>query len=321
MMSRQLEAARRYMDWGWTVVPVEYRQKKPDWVNVTKDNAHKYFPPNKEMNIAVLLGPASGGLADVDLDCPEAIALAPYYLPGTARFGRETAKASHWLFKVSECAPVFCAKDEKGDVLVELRCATEGSKVSTVFPPSTHKDTGEAIEWADKAIPIECPIGHDELLACVKRLAVACLILRHAGQGAVDRWRQYNETPRLPESVKKQLRALMGIKPPPTLPPRRTILASDSLFDAYNRAHQRDWGEPGKGTCPICKHQDCFGRLPEIPSRWSCFSLGHPDGWGVRGDRCTTGDAVDVDAFERFSGMDPKRARMTLIEEQRKGAA
>ena len=318
-MSRQLEAARLYMGWGWAVVPVEYRQKKTDWPNVTKDNVHKHFPPNKEMNIAVLLGPASGGLADVDLDCPEAIALAPYYLPNTARFGRETAKASHWLFEVSECAPTFQAKDEKGNVLVELRCATEGGKVSTVFPPSTHKETGEAIEWDRQSLPVRFLIEHDELLAVVRDLAGACLILRHAGQAAVDRWQQHNEVPRLPESVEKQLRVLMGIKPPPTLPPKRTILASDSLFDAYNRAHQRDWGNPG-GDCPICKHKTCFGRLPKDPWRWACFSASHPDGWGVRGPQCTTGDAVDVDAFERFSGMDPKRARLTLIEEQRKGA-
>jgi hypothetical protein len=37
----------------------------------------------------VILGPPSSGLTDIDLDCPEAIGLASYFLPRTgAVFGR-----------------------------------------------------------------------------------------------------------------------------------------------------------------------------------------------------------------------------------------
>ena len=44
-------------------------------------------------NIGILLGSLSGGVVDVDLDCPEAIAIAPIVLPQTVTFGREYEEA------------------------------------------------------------------------------------------------------------------------------------------------------------------------------------------------------------------------------------
>jgi hypothetical protein len=50
-------------------------------------------------NVGIVLGPSSQGLTDVDLDCVEAIAIAPYILPRTeAIFGRASKRASHWLY-------------------------------------------------------------------------------------------------------------------------------------------------------------------------------------------------------------------------------
>ena len=44
-----------------------------------------------EQNIGVLLGDPSGHTVDVDLDCPEALALAGWFLPPTGcKFGRLT---------------------------------------------------------------------------------------------------------------------------------------------------------------------------------------------------------------------------------------
>ena len=63
---------------------------------------------------------------------------------------------------------------------------------------------------------------------------------------------------------------------------------------AYNSAHAREWPHSG-GDCPICGHKECFGRLPDAPSRWVCFSSDHRD-VGVRGEGCWHGDALDVDA-------------------------
>ena len=54
-----------------------------------------------ESNVGLGLGKASGGLADVDLDCPEAVQLASRFLPPTrmriARGGIET----HRFFRVA----------------------------------------------------------------------------------------------------------------------------------------------------------------------------------------------------------------------------
>ena len=50
-------------------------------------------------NIGVLLGEPSGWLIDVDLDCDEAVALAPKFLPPTgATSGRPGKPASHWWY-------------------------------------------------------------------------------------------------------------------------------------------------------------------------------------------------------------------------------
>ena len=85
------------------------------------------FPEGRAMNIGVLLGDASGGLADGDLDCPEAIALAPVFLPPTRTFGRESKPRSHWLY-IAKGAPTVKFEDPAGKgMLVELR-ANGGNK-------------------------------------------------------------------------------------------------------------------------------------------------------------------------------------------------
>ena len=44
-------------------------------------------------NAGVLLGEASRGLVDVDLDCPEAVRWAPVVLPATLAFGRASNRS------------------------------------------------------------------------------------------------------------------------------------------------------------------------------------------------------------------------------------
>ena len=74
-------------DNNWTPVPVPFRQKGPmikDWpaLRLTEQTAPQYFG-NGPVNIGVILGAASGHLTDVDLDCPEALAVAAAMLPPT----------------------------------------------------------------------------------------------------------------------------------------------------------------------------------------------------------------------------------------------
>src|SRR5690606_21611920 len=66
---------------------------------------------------------------------------------------------------------------------------------------------------------------------------------------------------------------------------------------AYSRDRALDWGTPGAGQCPACLHRECFGRLPEQPHRWACWSASHgADGAGVgiaSPAGCWHGDAAD----------------------------
>ena len=92
-----LSVALSYIvDERWAVVPIAYREKAPKgpmaegWqkLRIGADDASRYFNGAKQ-NIGVILGEASHGLTDIDLDCDEAVRAAPYMLPKTRSFGRE----------------------------------------------------------------------------------------------------------------------------------------------------------------------------------------------------------------------------------------
>src|SRR4051794_33921000 len=97
------DTAIRYIRRGWNPVPVPHRAKRPTddgWQKriIDEASAPRYFN-GKAQNVGVILGPTSQGLTDIDLDCREAIDLAPYFLPRTdAIFGRASKPASHWLY-------------------------------------------------------------------------------------------------------------------------------------------------------------------------------------------------------------------------------
>src|SRR5215207_5714967 len=98
-----LNTAVRYIRRGWNPVPVRFKEKVPtgnDWQRrtITEQSAPQFFT-GEPQNIGVILGPTSGGLTDVDLDAPEAIAVAPYLRPEThAVFGRAGKPESHYLY-------------------------------------------------------------------------------------------------------------------------------------------------------------------------------------------------------------------------------
>jgi putative DNA primase/helicase len=181
-----LDIALGYIARGWSPVPIPYRQKRPvleDWpsLRITAATASNYFN-GQPQNIGIILGEASGGLADVDLDCPEAIAVAGYLLPRTdAIFGRPSARDAHRLYRVtepSEKAVEVLDDPDRFDGksrLVELRRGGDNG-AQTVFPGSTHKETGEAITWETTGEPSEADA--DDLVRRVKLVAAAALLAR-----------------------------------------------------------------------------------------------------------------------------------------------
>ncbi len=96
------EAARRYIQRGFAPVPVPSCKKGPvrkGWQHYRAKEADLDADFAEPSNIGILLGEPSGWLVDVDLDCDEAVELAPKYLPATGmKSGREGRPVSHWWF-------------------------------------------------------------------------------------------------------------------------------------------------------------------------------------------------------------------------------
>jgi Bifunctional DNA primase/polymerase, N-terminal len=139
-----LDIALEYIDRGWSPVPVPHKSKAPldkGWPAkvVTEENAHRYFN-GEAQNIGVRLGGLSGGLADIDLDCAEAIAAAAAFLPGTRTFGRASKRLSHWLFKTDLAATedvatiTFTDTQKPAKVILEIRIGGGGKGGANGLP-------------------------------------------------------------------------------------------------------------------------------------------------------------------------------------------
>ncbi|MFN7021951.1 MAG: DUF3987 domain-containing protein [Phycisphaerales bacterium] len=177
-----LDAARWYRSRGYALIPVPASTKVPvlaGWqeLRLTDDDLPRHF--NGSGNLGLLLGEPSGWLVDVDLDCDEAVALAPEFLPPTgAKSGRPGKPASHWWY-VCEGAKTRKHQDPVSKkMIVELR----STGAQTVVGPSIHP-SGEPYD------PVEgepARIDHAELAAAVAALAEAVLERRGRKSRSLD---------------------------------------------------------------------------------------------------------------------------------------
>src|SRR3954451_25078043 len=118
--------ARGYLVRGWAPLPVPRGAKAPTlpgWqknkIKTAADVSRHFDDPS---NIGILLGTASAGLTDADLDCEEAVRLANGYLPGTAStFGRLSKPRSHRLYVASGITRETFADHESRELYLELR--------------------------------------------------------------------------------------------------------------------------------------------------------------------------------------------------------
>jgi RecA-family ATPase len=179
-----LNVALKYINRGWNPVPIPHGTKAPQQAGwhtrlIDAASAPQYFN-GSEMNVGVMLGPNSHGLTDIDLDCAEAIAIAPYLLPPTrAIFGRPSKRASHWLYYTnlaltSEAAALQYRDPQSKAMLLELRMGGDRG-AHTVFPGSTH-ESGEPITWDEDGEPASADA--DDLRRRVRALAACALIAR-----------------------------------------------------------------------------------------------------------------------------------------------
>ncbi|MAG36329.1 MAG: hypothetical protein CL878_08805 [Dehalococcoidia bacterium] len=181
-----VDAALAYARRGWAPIVVPRGQKSPkrrggQKQRLTEDDIPKHFGGSAK-NVGVLLGEPSGGLVDVDLDTPEAVLLAPYFLPKTgARFGRPSNPNSHWLYQCDSPPRTERYADPLGGtMLVELR--SDGCQ--TIFPPSVHP-SGEQVAWEQYGEPASC--DGSELRRRVGMLgAAALLVCQYPAAGSRD---------------------------------------------------------------------------------------------------------------------------------------
>jgi hypothetical protein len=186
----RLDAARDFKRRGWQPIPILTREKGPKLPGWGKhrfalDELPAYF--GGEGNLGVILGPPSGELVDVDLDCEEALKLADLYLPPTAaEFGRQSKPRSHRLYIAPGTVHEAFADPLDGTTLLELRAqGRDGGCHQTVFPPSVHP-SGEPIEWASAIIAPAVVETKPLRLVCVY-LAIGCLLARYVSEHIASR--------------------------------------------------------------------------------------------------------------------------------------
>jgi hypothetical protein len=173
--------AERYLRRGLSVVPIPEGRKRPvipSWqtLRLRLEELNRYFN-GRPQNIGILLGEPSGWVVDVDLDAPEAVELAPLFLPSTLKSGREGAQRSHWWYR-SEGARTERWKDTDGVTLLELR----STGCQTVVEPSIHPEGDRYLWHHDKGSPggyaAIAQVAREELIGGCRLLATAALVAR-----------------------------------------------------------------------------------------------------------------------------------------------
>lgn len=175
--------ALEYLERGWQPVKFEAGTKGPrekNWPD-KRYTAEQIPAAFDGQNVGLLLGPASGGLVDVDFDDPLALHCALSFLPPTAcSFGRASKPRSH-AFYICEDVPAakgsLKLEDPEHGCLLELRAQPNHQ---TMCPPSMHPD-GERLEWNRCEDPARVPYA--ELGKLVRKAGAAALIAHRLGTG------------------------------------------------------------------------------------------------------------------------------------------
>lgn len=185
------DVARDFLQRGWKPVPVPINQKAPRnnaWqtLPITEANVEHNF--DLDDNVGLQLGSCSNGLTDVDIDCPEALALADLILPATgAIFGRQSKPGAHRLYVTDLCTtekkaaiqfrePPGLSANGRPVMLVELRIGAGEKGAQTIAPGSVHP-SGEEVRWDNEGDPTSVSGSH--LKTAATELAVAAFLVRH----------------------------------------------------------------------------------------------------------------------------------------------
>jgi hypothetical protein len=175
---------RDYLQRRLAPIPVPLGKKRPvvkGWekLRVTPENVDDHF--TDDQNTGILNGEPSEGLADVDCDAPEAVALAAEFLPPTeCVFGRPSKPRSHFEYRSAEPLKTvqFEVTEPAGDgktkptMIVERR----STGTQTIWPDSMHPD-GERVRFDQDGEP--GVVSAATLRAAVLALAICALLARY----------------------------------------------------------------------------------------------------------------------------------------------
>lgn len=217
-----LNAAFAYTTRGLRVVPIPAGTKGiftkgwEKWRLGFEDLPQHFNGASGAGNIGIMLGEPSGGLVDVDLDCPEAIELADEFLPPTSVVtGRPSAPRSHrWYL-----APGLKTKQYRDPVTKEMMLELRSTGGQTLVGPSIHPDSGEPYDHLDGIPPI---VDGADLAARVAALAEAVERRRYPdgvpkrasrGRSSATRVRPVATAPRDDERVLRRAEAYLDALP------------------------------------------------------------------------------------------------------------
>lgn len=280
------EWVQRYIDLGFSPLPILPRSKAPKdeaWQKLTYGPSD--FDPDS--NVGIHLG---HGFIDVDLDSPEARALAPLFLPPTVVFGRASSPSSHWIYRIKTKLESLKWNGIGGsdDCICELRgwSPSADAPAQTVFPPSIHKGTGELIMWDCTDDPAQLPapfeVEESYIIERVKMLAVACMLARHSpGPGARHDFRM----------------AMAGFLYRCGLDEKQVMLIGKAVTK-YTSGSEEDWNTTGRGT---------ISKLKADPKA-------KVSGVGVLKERMTDGDKA-LRVLNKYLGRMEQAAKDEVIDE------
>ena len=161
--------AQRYIDHGWSVVPLASGTK------ICKDTGwtHLIFAPS-DFKPQDNLGLRSvNGLVVIDIDCPEGVDVADRFLPPThAVYGRVSKPRSKRLYTSTFPKTIAYKDQDSGTTLIEIRAEHQD-----MAPPSTHPN-GEPLAW-DGEMGAATKVGSKVLLRAVRLVATTSVVARY----------------------------------------------------------------------------------------------------------------------------------------------
>ncbi len=137
MAESVVEVVESYLEKGLAPIPIPPGSKNPGREKWQEERYSKEDVPatwgRGEKNVGIINGKRSRWCVAVDCDCPEALRLAPKFLPPTLKGGRRSTPGSHWWYRSPGCESLFL-KDMDGRRILELR----SNGCQTVVYPSKH---------------------------------------------------------------------------------------------------------------------------------------------------------------------------------------